>query len=133
MKPGHLKLLVVTIISDIKGQSDRSGGLKADFGGVQLFASSWQPHSLAHQPPLSMGIPRQEYWSGLPFPLLEDLPNAEIKPIFTAFPALAGGFFFTTEPPGKPKLQSKAPNWTLNFSRASTTSLTYFVFPLSIQ
>ena len=27
--------------------------------------TSW---TAAHQPPLSMGFPRQEYWSGLPFP-----------------------------------------------------------------
>ena len=33
-----------------------------------------------HQDPLSMGFPRQEYWSGLPFPSPEDLPNSEIKP-----------------------------------------------------
>ena len=45
-----------------------------------------------------MGFPRQEYWSGLPFPSPGDLPNPGIKP---ASLALAGGFF-TTEPPGKP-------------------------------
>ena len=32
---------------------------------VQLFAT---PRTVAHQAPLSMGFPRQEYWSGLPFP-----------------------------------------------------------------
>ena len=31
-----------------------------------------QPHgTVAHQAPLSMGFPKQEYWSGLPFPSLE--------------------------------------------------------------
>ena len=49
------------------------------------------------QAPLSMGFPRQEYWSGLPSPSPRDLPNPGIKP---ASLALAGGFF-TTEPPGK--------------------------------
>ena len=44
------------------------------------------------------GIPRQEYWDGLPFPSSGDLPNPGIKP---EPPALAGRFF-TTEPPGKP-------------------------------
>ena len=39
----------------------------------------------------SMGFPRQEYRSGLPFPPLEDLPNPGIKPWS---PALAGGFFY---------------------------------------
>ena len=50
------------------------------------------------QAPLSMGFPRQEYQSGLPFPSQGDLPNPGIKP---ESPELAGGFF-TTEPPGKP-------------------------------
>ena len=36
------------------------------------FATSW---TVAHQAPLSMGFPRQEYWSGLPFPSPEDLPD----------------------------------------------------------
>ena len=29
---------------------------------------------MAHQVPLSMGFPREEYWSGLPFSIPEDLP-----------------------------------------------------------
>ena len=56
------------------------------------------PHGLtAHQASLSMGFPRQEYWSGLPFPSPGDLPNPVIKPTSLA---LAGGFF-TAEPPAK--------------------------------
>ena len=43
--------------------------------------------------PLSMGFPMQEYWSGLPFPSPEDLPDPGIKP---ASPTLAGGFFTTS-------------------------------------
>jgi len=43
-----------------------------------------------------MGFSRQEYWSGLPFPALGDLPNPEIKPASTKSPALAGGFFTTS-------------------------------------
>ena len=35
------------------------------FSRVWLFATLW---TIAHQPPLSMGFSRQEYWSGLPFP-----------------------------------------------------------------
>ena len=45
-----------------------------------------------------MGLSRQEYWSGLPFPPPGDLPYPGVEPMS---PALAGGFF-TTEPPGKP-------------------------------
>ena len=44
-----------------------------------------------------MGFPRQEYWSGLPFPSPGDLPNSGIDLTSFVFPALAGGFF-TTEP-----------------------------------
>ena len=36
--------------------------------------------TVAHQVPLSMGFPRQEYWSGLPFPSPGDLPDPGIKP-----------------------------------------------------
>ena len=53
---------------------------------------------VAHQAPLSMRCPRQEYWNGLPFPSPGDLANPGIKP---TSPALAGRFF-TTEPSGKP-------------------------------
>ena len=49
---------------------------------------------------LSKGFPRQEYWSGLPFPSPGDLPNPGIGP---TTPALAVRFF-TTEPPGKPTI-----------------------------
>ena len=48
-----------------------------------------------------MGFSRQEYWSELPFPSPEDLPDPGIKPTPLVSLALADGFF-TTEPPGKP-------------------------------
>ena len=50
------------------------------------------------QAPLSMGFCRQEYWSGLPFPSLGDLPNPGIEPVSHALV----GSFFTTEPPRNP-------------------------------
>ena len=49
-----------------------------------------------------MEFSRQEYWSGLLFPPLGNLPNAESEPTSLASPTLAGGFF-TTMPPGKPR------------------------------
>ena len=54
--------------------------------------------AIAQQAPLAMGFPRQEYWSGLPFPPPGDLPNQGSEPVS---PALAGRFV-TNEPPGKP-------------------------------
>ena len=38
------------------------------------------PHAVGHQAPLSMGFPRQEYWSGLTFLSLGDVPDSGIKP-----------------------------------------------------
>ena len=56
------------------------------------------PGTVACQAPLPMGFPRQEYWSGLPFPSLGDLPDPGIEPMS---PSLAGGYF-TAEPAGSP-------------------------------
>ena len=57
---------------------------------VQLFVT---PGNVAYQASLSMGFPRQEYWSGLPFASPGDLPDPGFKPTFLTFPALAGRFF----------------------------------------
>ena len=46
-----------------------------------VMSDSFQPNEM--QPanvPLSMGFSRQEYWSSLPFPSPEDLPNPGIEP-----------------------------------------------------
>ena len=56
--------------------------------------------TVAHQAPLSMEFPRQEYWSELPFSPPGDLSNPGIEFVAPVASALAGGFF-TTEPPGK--------------------------------
>ena len=60
------------------------------------FVTPWT----ACQAPLSMGFPRQEHWSGLPFPAPGDLPYPVIESVFPASPALAGEFF-PLVPPGK--------------------------------
>ena len=46
------------------------------------------PWTGAHQAPLSVGFPRQEYWSGLPFPSPGGLPDPGIEP---TSPALQAG------------------------------------------
>ena len=53
------------------------------------------PQTVAHWAPLPMGFPREEYWSGSPFPSLGDLPDPGIKPV-PARHGLAGqeGRFF---------------------------------------
>ena len=48
------------------------------------------PWTVAHQAPLSMDFPRQEYWGGLSFPSPGHLVNQGIK---LTSPALVGGFF----------------------------------------
>ena len=53
--------------------------------------------TVAYKAPLSMGFPRQEPWSGLPFPPPGDLSKPGIRP---ESPELADGFY-TTEPSGK--------------------------------
>ena len=63
------------------------------FSSVRLFAIPWTE---AHQASLSMGVSRQEYWSGLPFPPPGDLPNPGIQPVSLMSPALAGRFFTTS-------------------------------------
>ena len=62
------------------------------FSHVWLFATLW---TTAHQVPLSVGLFRQEHWSGLPCPPPGDLPNPGVKPTSLLSPALAGGFFTT--------------------------------------
>ena len=47
-----------------------------------------------------MGFPRQQYWSGFPFPPPEYLLDPGIEPLSLVSPALVGRFF-TTVPPGK--------------------------------
>ena len=44
---------------------------------VRLFATPW---TVAYHAPLSMGFSRQEYWSGVPFPSPDDLPNPGMEP-----------------------------------------------------
>ena len=56
------------------------------------------PWAAVHQALLSMRFPRQEYWSGLPFPSPEDLPDPGIKPRFPVLQADS----LPTELQGKP-------------------------------
>ena len=44
-----------------------------------VVSDSATPWTVAYQAPLSMGFPRQDYWSGLPFPSPGGLSNPEIE------------------------------------------------------
>ena len=73
---------------------------------VRVVSSSYEtPWTVAHQASLYMVFPRQDFWSGLPFPSPGDLTDPGIE---LSTPALAGRFF-TTEPPGKPMVSFKPP------------------------
>ena len=65
---------------------------------VRLLVTPW---TIAHQAPLSMEFPRQEYWSGVPFSTPGDLPNSGIEPVSLASPALQADSL-PTKSPGKP-------------------------------
>ena len=68
---------------------------------VQLFVTPW---TAAHQAPLSMEFSRQEYWSELPFPMPEELPNPGTEPVSLAHLLhwQAGQDSLLTVPPRKP-------------------------------
>ena len=57
------------------------------------------PWTVACQAPLFVEFPRNDYWSGLPFPYPRNLPDPGIKPVFSALQVDS----FTDEPTGKPK------------------------------
>ena len=67
------------------------------------------PWTIACQAPLSMGFPRQEYWTGLSFPSPGDLPDLGIE---TRFHALQAG-----------SLPSELPDKSNKFSKYNLFSL----------
>ena len=71
---------------------------KSEVSQLCLFVT---PRTIAYYTPPSMGFPRQEYWSGLPFPSSEDLPNPGIK---LMSPSLQADTLLS-EPPGKVLLE----------------------------
>ena len=85
LKDGYKRTLVICLISPALSLTQEGVLSEAQWELVvvvpllncdQLFMTPW---TLAHQSPLSMRFPRQEHWSGLPFPSPGDLPNPGIK------------------------------------------------------
>ena len=60
------------------------------FSRVQLYMTLW---TTACQAPLPVGLSRQKYWSGLPCPSPEDLPDPGIKPASLTSPIFERGSF----------------------------------------
>ena len=65
---------------------------------LQSCLTLFDPVDCSCQAPLSMGFSMQEYWCGLPYPLLGNLINFGIKLASLMSPAFAGGFFTTSAP-----------------------------------
>ena len=65
--------------------------LLTSFSCAPLFVTLW---TVAHQAPLSMGVCRQEYWSGLPCPPEENFSRLRIEP---ESPALQADSWATRE------------------------------------
>ena len=89
---------------------------------VRLFVTPW---TVAHQVPLSMGFPRQQYWSRLPCPSSEDLPNSGIELLS---PALASRFFTTESSGNPPQILSHFQKWKL-FPKAQILSYSLQILP----
>ena len=104
MKICHLSFILNHLWSSFKYKSERQLSIISEvvvqlLSHVRFFATPW---TVAHQALLSIGFPKQEYWSGLPFPPPGNPPDPGIKPTLPASPVLAGGFL-TTEPSAKPQ------------------------------
>ena len=63
---------------------------------LSCFSHSDSVTPWTHQSPLSMRFSRQEYWSGLPCPSPDNLPDPGIEPVSLKSPALVGRFFTTS-------------------------------------
>ena len=101
--------LVIFSLPSVDSQL-RCGG--SSFVGMhaQSCATFVTPRTVAHHALLPTGFPRQEYWSGLPFPSAGDHPDPGMEP---ETPALAGRFFLHLVPwpgikPGPPALEAQS-------------------------
>ena len=92
---------------------------------IQLLATPWP---VAHQVLRSMGFPRQECWSGLPFLPSGDLPNPGTKPASPVVPALQADSL-PAEPLGKPHHVCKCLlfKYSLLFNINLKCTPTYFI------
>ena len=87
-----------------------------------LFTTLW---TVACQAPSSMGLSRQEYWSGLPCPPPGDLSNPGTEPMSVISPALTGGFL-PLMPPGKPLVSDSLKQWGRWWYSLKITAVSYY-------
>ena len=88
------------LISRKQGSGLTSSSLDYNLPGLVIKScpTLLTPWTVAHQAPLSVGFPSQEYWSVLPFLSPGDFLDPGIEP---GSPALQADFLWT-KPPGKP-------------------------------
>ena len=99
----HLVLISPTLVSLLFSsvfwhQYIRCWGGTLDIVMLVVLSHVWLSANLwagGRQAPLSVGLFRQECWSGLPFPTPGTLPDPGIELRSLVSPALAGGFFTT--------------------------------------
>ena len=92
-----------------------------------MYNSFVTPWTIADQAPLSMGFPMQEYWSGLSFPSLGDLPSPGIE---LASPVLQMGSL-SLEPSGKASLHGRCVFNSLGNCQQFSKVAVPFYFPIS--
>ena len=95
---------------------------------VRCFVTPW---TIVCQDSLSMGLPRHEYWSGLPFPPPEDLPDPGTEPLPLASPALTGRFFTTNATWGSGNESCSVVSDSLRHGILQTRLLEWVTFPFS--
>ena len=99
-----IRALLKRVVIEMEMRGHRLPGGINEWGcHILCCAKSLQPcptlcdlHTIAHQAPLSMRFPRQEHWSGLPFPAPGNLLDPGIRPTSHTSPVLAGRFFTTS-------------------------------------
>ena len=69
---------LILVLGRSSGEGERDRERVSSLSCVRLFVTPWTV--VAYQAPPSMGFSRQEYWSGLPFPSPEDLPDPGVEP-----------------------------------------------------
>ena len=105
----YLKVLIFTVFTESKSKNITKYTHEVCVYAKLLQSCPTLCDPMDCSPPGSMGFFRQEYWSGLPCPPPEALPNPGIEPESLMCPALAG-VFFTTSWTGNPGvLQSMRP------------------------
>ena len=88
--PSTAGVQVQSLMGELRSHTRVHACVLSRFSHVQLFATL---RTAACQASLSVGLSRQEYWSGLPGPPQGDLSGPVIKPVSLTSLELAGGFF----------------------------------------